>query len=192
MKHISFGNRLTPALLTACVLLGVIVALEWVVLSRQNGTPPVIDAQPTTAADDAQLTRGSYTAPDFAAFSEILERPLFTEGRTPPEPPTPEQAATLKPGTQSKLTMRLEGIALTPVARVALIRDISSNKLLRLAEGAQHQGWVVESVNATSATLKRGEQTHELMLELNTGKMRKTPPPAPKKRSPVRKNRAKK
>jgi len=30
------------------------------------------------------------------------------------------------------------------------------------------------------------------MLELNTGKMRKTPPPAPKKRSPVRKNRAKK
>ena len=88
--------------------------------------------------------------------------------------------------------MRLEGIALTPVAKVALIRDISSNTLLRLAEGAQHQGWVVESVNATSATLKRGEQTHELMLELNTGKMRKTPPPAPKKRSPVRKNRAKK
>ena len=192
MKHISFGNRLTPVLLTACVLLGVIVALEWVVLSRQNGTPPVIDAQPTTAADDAQLTRVSYTAPDFAAFSEILERPLFTEGRTPPEPPTPEQAATLKPGTQTKLTMRLEGIALTPVAKIALIRDISSNKLLRLAEGAQHQGWVVESVNATSATLKRGEQTHELMLELNTGKLTKTPQPTPRNRSPVRKNRTKK
>jgi len=192
MKRISFGNRLTPVLLTACVSLGVIVALEWVVLSPQNGAPTVIDAQPTAAADDAELTRVSYTAPDFAAFSEILERPLFTEGRTPPQPPSPEQAATLKPGAQSKLTMRLEGIALTPVAKVALIRDISSNTLLRLAEGAQHQGWVVESVNATSATLKRGEQTHELMLELNTGKMRKTPPPAPKKRSPVRKNRAKK
>jgi hypothetical protein len=191
MKRISFGNRLTPVLLAASVLLGVIVAFEWFVLSRQNVTPGVNDAQPAVAAN-AQLTRASYTAPDFAAFSEILERPLFTEGRTPPEPPTPEQAAVLKPGMQAKLAMRLEGIALTPVARIALIRDISNNKLLRLAEGAQHQSWVVESVNATSATLKRGEQTHELTLELNTGKLRKTPSPVKKKPTPVRKNRTKK
>ena len=54
MKLISFGNRLTPVLLTACVSLGVIVALEWVVLSPQNGAPTVIDAQPTAAADDAR------------------------------------------------------------------------------------------------------------------------------------------
>jgi hypothetical protein len=190
MKRISFGNRLTPVLLTACVLFGVIVTLEWLTLSRQTGIVTGSDTQPAIAAD-AQLTRATYAAQDFEVFSEILERPLFTEGRTPPEPPTPEQTA-LKPGIQSKITMRLEGIALTPVARIAVVRDISSNKLLRLAEGAQHQGWVVESVKATSATLKRGEQTHELTLELNTGKLRKKPSPVKKKPTPVRKNRTKK
>jgi len=70
-----------------------------------------------------------------------------------------------------------------------VIRDKSSNELVRLAEGETHQGWVVESVNASSATLKRGEQTHELTLELNTRSVKKTPTPARKPRSPVRKNR---
>jgi len=182
MKRISFGNRLTPVLLAACVLFGIIVAVEWLVLSRQNGTSIGNDTQPAVAAD-AQPTRTSYAAPDFETFSEILERPLFTEGRTPPEPPTPEQAAALKPGMQKQLTMRLEGVALTPVARIAVVRDISSNTLLRLAEGATHQGWVVESINATSATLKRGEQVHELTLELDKKSVGKRPIPRKQKRS---------
>jgi general secretion pathway protein N len=104
--------------------------------------------------------------PDFGAFSEILERPLFTEGRTPPQQPTPEQTS-VSPVKQTQLTLRLEGIALTPAARIAVVRDITSNKLLRLAEGEEHQGWEVESIRATGATFKRGEQTQELTLELN-------------------------
>ena len=191
MKRISFGNRLTPALLTACGLFGVIVALEWAALSRQDGIETSSDTPPAAAAD-TQLTRASYLAPDFATFSEILERPLFTEGRTPPPEPTAEQAAAVTPGKQTQLTMRLEGIALTPTARIAVIRDKSSNKLVRLAEGETHQGWVVESVNASSATLKRGEQTHELTLELNTQSVKKTPTKVRKPRSPVRKNRKEK
>ena len=190
MKRISFGNRLTPALLTACGLFGVIVAIEWAALSRQDGIETSSDTPPAAAAD-TKLTRASYVAPDFEAFSEILERPLFTEGRTPPPEPTAEQAAVI-PGKQTQLTMSLEGIALTPAARIAVIRDKTSNKLVRLAEGAQHQGWVVESVNATSATLKRGEQTHELTLELNTQSVKKTPTKVRKPRSPVRKNRQQK
>lgn len=185
MKRISFANRLTPVLLAACLLLGIIVALEWLALSRQDEIVAGSDAQPADVAEaDIQSTRAAYVAPDFAAFSEILERPLFTEGRTPPEEPTIEQAA-VSHGSQTKLALRLEGIALTPVARIAVVRDITSNKLLRLAEGAKHQGWVVESVQATSAILKRGEQSHELTLQLDQGRM-------PKPRSPVRKIRGKK
>ena len=149
------------------------------------------DTQPVDVAD-VQSTQITYVAPDFAAFSEILERPLFTEGRTPPEEPTIEQAA-VSLGNLTLLNMRLEGIALTPVARIAVIRDITSNTLLRLAEGAKHQGWVVESVHAMSATLKRGEQTQELTLELDQNTILKPPSPIRKKPpTPVRKNRRKK
>lgn len=173
MKRISFGNRLTPVLLTACVLFGVIMTFELYVLSRQDGIATVSDAQPAAAAD-VQPTRTTYMTPDFEAFSEILERPLFTEGRTPPQQPTPDKTS-VSPVKQTQLTLRLEGIALTPAARIAVVRDITSNKLLRLAEGAKHEDWVVESIHATGATFKRGEQTHELTLELDTKNPRKTP-----------------
>ncbi len=176
MKRISFGNRLTPVLLAACVLFGVILMFEWITLSRQDAIAIGNVVQPA-AATDAQLTRTTYLAPDIAAFSEILERPLFTDGRTPPEPTSTEQA-TGKPVIPTKLTLTLEGIALTPEARIVVVRDMTSNKLLRLAEGAKHQGWVVESIHPTGATLKRGEQTQELTLELDKKNLRIKPSPS--------------
>ena len=175
MKRISIGNRLTPALLTACVVFGVIAAYEWHTLSRQDSIATGSNAQPATTTD-VQLARNTYMAPDFEAFREIIERPLFTEGRTPPQQSTSEQTA-VSPVKQTRLTLRLEGIALTPAARIAVLRDITSNKMLRLAEGAKHQGWEVESIHATGATFKRGEQTHELTLELDKRNLRKTPRP---------------
>ena len=121
------------------------------------------------------LARATYDAPDYEAYSEILERPLFTEGRTPP----PEQAATESAAATPKkitpLNLRLEGIALTPEARVAVIRDLASKKMHRLSEGDKHQGWMVESIHATGATLKLGEQTEELTLELDAKSVGKTP-----------------
>ena len=165
MKPISFGDRLTPVLLTACLVFGIVVALEWYALFQRDGSAAENAAQPA-AASDVELTRTAYLKPDFAAFSEILERPLFTEGRTPPEQPVADQASA-SPVTPAQLAMRLEGIALTPGARIAVVRDISTNTLLRLEEGDKHQGWVVERVDATSATLKQGERTHQLMLELD-------------------------
>jgi hypothetical protein len=165
MKPIRFGNKLTPVLLSACAVFGGILLVEWYALSGQDEALTVRVDQPATAPD-AALTRSRYAAPQFEAFSEILERPLFSEGRTPPEQPSDQQSSA-GPIQQTPLAMRLEGVALTPVAKVAIVRDITSNKLLRLEEGAIHQGWRLESVQATSATLKRGEQTRELILELD-------------------------
>jgi len=178
MNRISFGNKLTPVLLAACVLFGFIITFEWYALSRQDEITTGSKVQPATA-NDTQLTRTVYVAPDFEAFNEIIERPLFTEGRTPLQQPTPEQTP-INPEKQTPLALILEGIALTPVAKIVVVREITSNKLLRLAEGAKHQGWEVESIHATGATFIRGEQTHELTLELDKRSLRKTPSPGKK------------
>ena len=180
MKRTAFGNRLTPVLLTACVLFGTILVFEWYALSREEGSTTGNKAQSADAAD-VQLTRTEFAAPDFEAFSEILERPLFTEGRTPPEQPTSEQTS-VNPVKKTPLSLRLEGIALTPATRIAVVREIPGNKLLRLAEGAKHQGWEVESIHATGVTFKRGEQSHELLLELDNKSHRKAPRTSQKKR----------
>jgi hypothetical protein len=175
MKPIPLGNRLTPTLLTACLLLGIVVALEWYALPQANGITAGTGTQSAVPAPDIEPSGTAYLRPDLKAFREVLERPLFTEGRSPPEQPAPEQP-TASPAAPAQLAMRLEGVALTPGARIAVVRDIPTNTLLRLAEGDQHQGWVVESVDATSATLKRGDRTQQLMLELDkTDRPRTTP-----------------
>jgi hypothetical protein len=166
MKRVSLANRLTPALLTACLLLGIVLALEWYALPPADRITAGTATQPAAPAQDIEPSRTAYLRPDLKAFGEILERPPFTEGRSPPEQPAPEQP-TGGPATPAQLAMRLEGVALTPGARIAVVRDIPTNTLLRLAEGDQHQGWVVENVDATSATLKRGDRTQQLMLELD-------------------------
>ena len=165
MKRINLGNRITPILLTACALLGAVVAVEWHTLSRHEAAVPAKDVQSAPVAD-LELTRSTYVAPDFEAFSEILERPLFTEGRMPPAEQPAAETTAATPRKVTPLKLRLEGIALTPEARVAVIRDLASKKLYRLAEGEKHQGWTLEVIHPAGATLRLGEQTEELTLEL--------------------------
>ena len=64
----------------------------------------------------------------------------------------------------SPLRLRLEGVALTPEAKIAVLRDLSNNKVLHLATGMKHQGWELTAVTDTVATFKRGAQSEELML----------------------------
>lgn len=160
MRRIAFGNRLTFLMLLTCLLLAGALALQLyrgpkAPASTADNTRPV----PSPQVDVAQ---GPYQAPDKTRFSEILERPLFEPTREPP--PQPAATAT-PPPPPPPIRLKLEGIAITPEAKVAVLRDLSSNQLLRLGEGVEHQGWLVESVSPKSARLSRGEQSHELTLD---------------------------
>ena len=72
----------------------------------------------------------------------------------------------------SPVRLHLEGVAITPAARIAVVRDLSNNKMLHLAKGMKHQGWELTSITATSATFTRGEQRQELTLKVD-GKIRR-------------------
>lgn len=165
MKKISIGNHLTPYLVVACVLLASILALEsHNMVQIQNNSSH--EAQPAIA----QIARDNFTAPGIAAFSEVTERPLFREDREPPPEPkkTPVVATKLSP-----LRLHLEGVAITPAASIAVVRDLSSNKMLHLAKGMKHQGWELTSVTATGATFKLGEQSQELTLKVDENTRRR-------------------
>lgn len=162
MKGITPGLRLSLFLLLTCGVLGAMLALEWRTTLR-SGTQAV--AEPPPAASGNPLPdRMTYTAPAIASFDEILERPLFTEGREPP--PEPEPAA-VPVAIATPLRLQLEGVAISTGARVAVVRDLSNNELIRIAEGDKHQGWTVESVQPTGATFSRGKETRELSMELD-------------------------
>ena len=157
MKILAIGNHLTPYLLGTCGVLATVLVVESGSLV-QPGDGNSDEARATVEQPD----RSAYNAPAIAAFSEITERPLFREGR---EPPPPEVQAKVTPRTISPLRLQLEGVAITPESSIALVRDISSNKMLHLATGMKHQGWELTSITDTVATFKRGEQSQEITLK---------------------------
>ena len=156
MKLFSIGNHLTPYLLAACTLLLGVLAIE-----SRSLVQPQVNNSPAARPEVNTFKRTNFTAPGIAAFSEITERPLFREGR---EPPTEPIASTVT-AKQSPLRLQLEGVALTPSTKIAILRDISTNKMLHLAVGKKHQDWELTSVTDTVATFKRGAQSLELTLK---------------------------
>jgi len=158
MNKFSIGNHLTPYLLAACTLTAGTLALESNNLVQTQG-----NTSRTTQPDAKRTERANFTAPGIAAFSEITERPLFNEGREPPAEPVTTVAA----AKTSLLRLQLEGVAITPGSEIAVLRDLTSNKMLHLATGGTHQGWELTSITDSVVTFKRGGETQELTLKID-------------------------
>ena len=158
MKKLALGNHLTPYLLSACAVLVTTLAVQSGNMVQSHDGASTEKQQ--AAADPIQ--KAAFTAPAMATFSEITERPLFREDRQPP--PEPERApAALR--ITSPLRLQLEGVAITPESSIAVVRDLSNNKMLSLTMGMKHQGWELTAMTATVATFTRGEQKEEITLK---------------------------
>ena len=154
MNIFSFGNYLTPYLLAASVVLLGVLTME-----SRNLVQPVVGKTQNASTDTRPLERSRYTAPSIAAFSEIIERPLFMQDRVPPAPDKKPVAVKASP-----LRLHLEGIALSPASKIALVRDLSTNKMLHLTTGMKHQGWELVAVTDTVAIFERDGQSEQLTL----------------------------
>ena len=84
-----------------------------------------------------------------------------------PAPPADETAP------PTPLRLKLEGVALSGGARVAVLRNLSNSQLVQLEEGGTHEGWTLDSLTSTSASFSRGEQFAELPLEPSTDNRRR-------------------
>ena len=152
-------NRPTQALLATSILLALIVVVQLLF----PATPSVGGSQPMPD-DEASLPEFGSAAlnpPMLADLSDMQLRPLFYSGRRMPEPPKDETP----PPPPTPLRLKLQGVALAGGSRIAVLRNLSSNLLLQLAEGDTHDGWTLDAVNSNSATFSRGEQTTELPLD---------------------------
>ncbi len=161
-------DRITAALSALCGLLIVIVLAETYL---QEPADLVIDREVANASIDFPASGDSRFIPNpESSYIEILERPLLFEGRRlPPEPVVSAEAA--KP--KSPLRLKLEGVAISPDSRVALLRNLGDNQLLQLAEGMSFDGWTLENVNASAATFTRGKDLSEILLETETNTRRR-------------------
>ncbi len=159
------GNFLTRLLLSLCGLLTLVVLAEQFI-------PVRADAVNELNSDSADIelpasASSRYVHPHIDDFAAILERPVFFKDRKLPAEAIAKPAAAPAP-----LRLKLEGVAIAAESRVAVLRDLADNHLVQLADGMSHNGWTLESVNADSATFRRGGQITELTLDLVTNQGR--------------------
>jgi hypothetical protein len=131
--------------------------------------------------------------PEFAllslnhSYTEILARPLFVSSRrplppklalrqrpassAPPAPPPPPLPVPVEP---PKPTMRkgqfiLDGIIITKDKNIALLREVSTRKMVRVELGQEINGMQIEKLERDKITFKQGDEHEELVLKIKAG-----------------------
>ncbi len=180
----SYFGGMTLLLVAVAGLFGAYLLHQWnrtPISSEQPLAPQTGDQGKNQLPINPLINR--FRALPMASYSEITQRPLFVEGRVPPEKPN-ETVTNVVPALP--LNLKLEGVAITPESRTAVITDLSTKELLRLREGMSHKDWQVVSVRKEAVVIKRGKQELELKLEIDADK---TPggvrPSVPFKRTPI-------
>lgn len=168
MKTLIPGNRTTMILLALGGLLVLTILLQ---VTLQNSNDTTIDPGSTDMGIELpESVNTAFSPMPFDNYAEILERPLLFANRTmPPEP----EIAVEPEKPRSPLRLKLEGVAISSDSRVALLRTTTGNQLIQLAEGASHEGWILESLGNSQATFRRGEESTDIILEVKSNNRRR-------------------
>ncbi|MEW8472207.1 MAG: type II secretion system protein N [Candidatus Thiodiazotropha endolucinida] len=121
--------------------------------------------QDNSRTSDGKAGTTRFVPVSLTAYDEITERPLFVEGRLPPA--EPEQKSNVTRIPRKPLRLKLEGVAMMPDNKVAIIRDLDTNELLRVSQGMNKNDWKVESVDSNSAIITRKGERLVLKLEID-------------------------
>jgi hypothetical protein len=167
MMRLELPGRTTQALIASIALLSLFIVVHLLYPAAPSNA--ATGALPDDEAALPEFGNEALVPPALANLGDMLERPLFFTDRRIPEPPKDETP----PPPPKPLRLQLQGIALAGGSRVAVLRNLSNNLLLQLAEGETHDGWTLDQVNSNSATFSRGEETTELPLDPDTSSGRR-------------------
>ena len=95
-------------------------------------------------------------------FSEIARRPLFIPSRRPLPPDT--EAPRPGPRKAERHRFTLKGVVIGADERMAVLQRRRGRTALRVVEGQQIDGWLVEAILADRVVLRQGETTEEVVL----------------------------
>ncbi|MCU7932600.1 MAG: hypothetical protein KZQ90_17515 [Candidatus Thiodiazotropha sp. (ex Codakia rugifera)] len=168
-------NMLSLLLLVSLLALMGYLYYQWITPFSSTASTPDLTHNSSIEESAGERKPVLFSPTAISSYAEITERPLFVEGRLPPAEPEPKKAAARAPS--KPLRLKLEGVAITPNNKVAIIRDLDSNQLLRVSQGMNKHDWKVESVDSSSATIVRKDVKLVLKLEIDstTKKKKKFP-----------------
>jgi hypothetical protein len=150
-------------MLAACVLMTLIIAVEINVLGGDAGAA-------TAGAESAPLDDPALGAkaeplqiPPVVAYREVVERPLFTDSRRPPEK-APEEVAESKRIAQLVGKWKVTGIVVAGDHSFAHVEASTDHKTVRLQVGMMLDGWKLEAIRADGIVFRSGAESTTLTL----------------------------
>jgi type II secretory pathway component PulC len=157
-------NGLTLILLLICSLLVVIIYGE---IQGMGDYSHMVDVKgennQNAKSETGILNNIATTDVAISQYSEVLNRPLFVQGRMPFEEENNEDTAI---PVISPLRLSLEGVVLSPESRVAVVKDLSNNEILRLGVGMSHNGWRVKRIEPQTVDFERDGEVQSINIEL--------------------------
>jgi hypothetical protein len=145
------------------------VCLGLALLIRNELTNPPAPPAPQQALADAVAVEPLPPEPVLSPaaldlFSEVIERPVFSPTRRPPEapaPPAPERAP-----VKANLEFTLAGIIISEKGRFVLaVPKGNKGDVVRVGEGRSIDGWTVARVEPDRALFRRGEAESLMILQ---------------------------
>lgn len=148
-------------------LWGGVAAVSMTVLDAVRTPPPTPDPAPD-AAEAPPSAEMTLQAPPAAVYAALTEHPLFTPSRRPPAPE-------IAPADAPPPGIALLGVAGVGEARVATLRT-GAGETLRVAPGAEVDGWTVARIEPRRVTLRLGGEEHVALLGAPAPDGRAAPP----------------
>ncbi len=162
------------------ILLGAVIVLALVVIGEllwlKNGDlasnrvdepdVPLVDAA-AAVIDGANMPK----LPPLSAFSEIVDRPVFTSTRRPQPTGAKSDASTLR-ANKMRQTWKLTGVVMSKDAHYVLIEGKKDRRTVQLEYGAVLDGWRLEEIVTDEIVLVSGEERLIFELHDNSEKSR--------------------
>ena len=170
--------------LASTLLLGVCLALAaFVYVQGQTGAPGPAPSGPGAGTPPlaALPAQPSYAMAPMEDFSAILERPLFSPNRRPPA-----EGVAAVVAREPELQVTLVGVIISSEEQIAIVKLKDGNRFARLSLGDSFQGWILDSIEPSRITFRRGDVEEHVELTYDL------PPPVqkPKRRKRKKRNRS--
>ena len=148
-------------LLLVCGVLAAAAWWQWRALQNPE-TASATTAKPGVESL-VELPRPDTVPPPPDAFREMVDRPLFTQTRRPPEKQQVEAAQAPKPPAKMP-DWKLVGTVVTEAKSHALFWDQKGRRFVRVAPGDTVEGWEVAQIEKHQVLVKQKEKQYAYLL----------------------------
>jgi len=125
-------------------------------------------------------------------YDDIIERPLFLEGRKPIEIIEEDNTQKKPTKAQGKFLLVLTGLLSTPKGDIALFKNprakTPEERYIRLKKGESYDGWELSELNKDKVVMKGNKGNEEILLRKPKFKKPSRLRSRPTRKKPVRKS----